>query len=130
LEVFGAVVFAPRFGAVVGPLTFLLLLTGIGVRRLILLAGVGIATLPVLYLAAPVSRVGGAPFYFSLDHLAANWIAAGAVLAILGAGLLQVLEFRSQRKLGGAERQDRPEQSPAAKRAGSQPEPKQPAVMP
>jgi arabinofuranan 3-O-arabinosyltransferase len=100
VELFGALVFAPRFGAVAGSVMFLLVLTGIGVRRLVLLASVGLVVVPILYLTGPVSRQGGSGFYFSLDHLAAHWIAAGAVIAVAGAAVLQARGLRAQTKRG------------------------------
>jgi hypothetical protein len=94
VELFGVLVFAPRFGALAGPVAFLLVLTGIGVRRLVLLAAVGMAIVPLLYLTRPVSRQGGAAFSFAIDHLWGHWIAAGAICAILGAAFLQARGLR------------------------------------
>jgi len=113
VELLGAFMFAPRFGAVVGPLTFLLVLTGIGVRRLVLVGATGLAVVPLLYLIAPVSQSGGAAFFFSQDHLAAHWIAAGAILALAGAAGLQAHGLRSQHRRG------RP-RSPSHSDAGAQ----------
>lgn len=95
VELFGALVFAPRFGVVVGPLTFVLVLLGIGVGRLVGLASVAILTVPLLYITRPASH-SGAAFYFPLEHLAAHWLTAGATLAMAGAAALQCRGIRSR----------------------------------
>jgi hypothetical protein len=104
VELLSAFAFAPRFGAVVGPLTFLLVLVGIGVRRLVFSASLAVATVPLLYLASPASRAGGSAFSFSVDHLAAHWIAAGATCAMLGAGFLQARGIRASATARGESR--------------------------
>jgi hypothetical protein len=91
-------VFALRFGAAVGPLTFVLLLSGISVRRLLRIAIVGMISIPVLYVARPVHNYGGYSFYLSLHQIVAHWIGAGVVCALLAAAVLQMHEMRVGRR--------------------------------
>jgi hypothetical protein len=81
----------------------------VGVRRLALLAGLGTAVVPVLYLVKPVTP--GSAFFLSLNHIGAHWVASGAVLAIAAAGLLQARGLRAQSKPRAAEHQTRPRPS-------------------
>ena len=70
-------VFAWRFGVVAGPLTVVLLLAGISVRRLTNLSLIGVLAIVALYVFRPAHNYGGFSFYFSLHQILAHWIGAG-----------------------------------------------------
>ena len=78
-------VFALRAGAVLAPLTFLVLWRGVSARTLALLAGaVLLVVLPVLHLAVGLPGEGYDTNY-AVQRIAEHWLAVGAVCALGGA---------------------------------------------
>jgi hypothetical protein len=90
-------VFALRFGIVAGPLTVILLVNGISVRRLVRLSMIGVLLIVVLYVVRPAPNYGGFSFYFSLHEIVSHWIGAGVVCALIAAAILQARELRAGR---------------------------------
>ena len=83
-------VFALRAGAVLGPLTFLVLWRGVSARTLSLAAGaVLLIALPVLHLAVGLPDHGYQTNY-AVKRIAEHWLAVGAVWA-LGIALWRTL---------------------------------------
>jgi arabinofuranan 3-O-arabinosyltransferase len=81
--VFGFV-FALRAGVVVGPAVALILWRGLSARQLILAAGGLLAlVVPALYLLFPAEDRGGYNSDYAADHLAAHWVAVGAVVLLV-----------------------------------------------
>jgi hypothetical protein len=119
-----AFVFALRFGAVAGPLTVVLLLSGVSVRRLTRLAMLGLLAIVVLYLVRPARNYGGFSFYFSLHQIVSHWIGAGVICALFAAAVLQAGELRRRhhvgdRRRGGVRRARRSAERPVPTRVGS-----------
>lgn len=85
-------VFALRAGAVLGPVIAFILWRAVPTRTLVLTAGglLGLAV-PLLYALFPGKNRGGFSTTYATDHLAAHWVAVGAV------GLLLVALVRSLR---------------------------------
>ena len=78
-------VFALRAGAVLAPLTFLVLWRGVSARTLALLAGaVLLVVLPVLHVAVGLPDEGYDTNY-AVQRIAEHWLAVGAVCALAGA---------------------------------------------
>jgi arabinofuranan 3-O-arabinosyltransferase len=78
-------VFALRAGAVLAPLTFLVLWRGLSARTLALLAGgVLLVVLPVLHVAVGLPGEGYDTNY-AVERIAEHWLAVGAVCALAGA---------------------------------------------
>jgi hypothetical protein len=78
-------VFALRAGAVLAPLTFLVLWRGLSARTLALLAGgVLLVVLPVLHVAVGLPDEGYDTNY-AVQRIAEHWLAVGAVCALAGA---------------------------------------------
>jgi hypothetical protein len=78
-------VFALRAGAVLAPLTFLVLWRGLSARTLALLAGgILLVLVPVLHLAVGLPDEGFDTNY-AVQRIAAHWLAVGAVCALAGA---------------------------------------------
>jgi arabinofuranan 3-O-arabinosyltransferase len=78
-------VFALRAGAVLAPLTFLVLWRGLSARTLALLAGgVLLVVLPVLHVAVGLPGEGYDTNY-AVQRIAEHWLAVGAVCALAGA---------------------------------------------
>jgi arabinofuranan 3-O-arabinosyltransferase len=91
-----AFVFALRAGAVLGPLTFLVLWRGVPARTLALAAGaVLLVALPVLHLAVDLPDEGFDTNY-AAARIAEHWLAVGAVWA-LGMALWRTLSVRAER---------------------------------
>ena len=92
-------IFALRAGAVLGPLTFLVLWRGISARTLALGAGVVLlVALPVLHLAVGLPGEGYDTNY-AVQRIAEHWLAVGAVCA-LGGALWRTLSAASARRRG------------------------------
>ena len=111
--VFGFV-FALRAGAVVGPVTALILWRGVEVRRLILAAGaLLVIAVPALYLLFPGTNQGGYDMGYTIQHLGAHWVAVSA-FALLVLALLRDLSTARGRPAGArAQPPDRRDRSPA-----------------
>jgi arabinofuranan 3-O-arabinosyltransferase len=78
-------VFALRAGAVLGPLTFLVLWRGVSARTLALAAGAGLlVALPVLHLAVGLPEEGFDTNY-AVERIAEHWLVVGAMCALGGA---------------------------------------------
>ena len=78
-------VFALRAGAILGPLTFLVLWRGVSARTLALLAGaVLLVVVPVLHVAVGLPDQGYDTNY-AVQRIAEHWLAVGAVCALGGA---------------------------------------------
>jgi hypothetical protein len=86
--------FAIRFGIVAAALTILLLRSGFTIRRLIAIAALAIAAIPVAYIASPAHNFGGFSFDYSLHHIFAHWLGATALCCLIAAGLLQAAAIR------------------------------------
>jgi hypothetical protein len=91
----GWFLFGPRAGLAVGAGVALALLVGVSVRRLIALATVALAAVPVLYVLDPAPRPSGLTFTYSSHHIAAHWVALAAVLALGAAGLIGAARLRN-----------------------------------
>ncbi|HEY1590149.1 MAG TPA: alpha-(1-_3)-arabinofuranosyltransferase family protein [Solirubrobacteraceae bacterium] len=91
-------VFAIRFGVVAGPLTAVLLLTGVSVRRLTGISMAGVLVIAGLYVFRPAHNYGGFSFYFSLHQILAHWIGAGVLCALVAAAVLQAGALRGRRR--------------------------------
>jgi arabinofuranan 3-O-arabinosyltransferase len=78
-------VFALRAGAVLAPLTFLVLWRGVPARTLALLAGgILLVVVPVLHVAVGLPGEGYDTNY-AVQRIAEHWVAVGAVCALAGA---------------------------------------------
>ena len=78
-------VFALRAGAVLAPLTFLVLWRGVSARTLALLAGgILLLVVPVLHVAVGLPGEGYDTNY-AVQRIAEHWLAVGAVCALAGA---------------------------------------------
>ncbi len=87
-------VFALRAGVVLGPLVAIVLWRGVGAKALTLTATALLAlVVPLLYVIAPGDDRGGYSTTFATDHLAAHWVAVGAV-TLLGLALLSTARAR------------------------------------
>ena len=89
----GAWLFAVRAGVLLGVGVGVLAWLGMTSRRLLWLALVPLAVLPLLYVLQPSSGAGGF-FGFADQHLAAHWLAVAAVCAVAAACLLDALRVR------------------------------------
>ena len=80
--------FALRAGVVIAPVVALVLWRGVSARQLITAGGALLAVVvPVVYLLSPTNDRGGYDNRYPLEHLAAHWVAVGAVvLLVLGLG--------------------------------------------
>jgi MYXO-CTERM domain-containing protein len=90
----GALLFALRMGPALAALSLVLLLAGLNVRRLVALAAVLIAVLPVIYVAFPPVDRGGFSFTYPTDVLFAHWVAVLAVTCLGAAAALACLRQR------------------------------------
>jgi hypothetical protein len=99
----GGFLFALRAGAVIGPVTFVALRLGVNVRRLLVAALIGLALLPLAYIASPSPDVGGFYYYYALHYIDEHWLALGVVCALAVAVALMawdLLERKPSRSLG------------------------------
>jgi len=95
-------VFALRAGAVLGPLTFLVLWRGLSARTLALLAGgILLVVLPVLHVAVGLPGEGYDTNY-AVQRIAEHWLAVGAVCALGGALWLTLSPARARRRGPGS----------------------------
>jgi hypothetical protein len=78
----GGFLFAWRAGAVIGPVTFVALRLGINVRRLLAAALIGLAVLPLAYVASPSPDAGGFYYYYAVHYINEHWLALGVVCAL------------------------------------------------
>jgi arabinofuranan 3-O-arabinosyltransferase len=100
---FGSFLFGPRAGIAFGLGTGALLLVGLTVRRLIAVAGLALAAVPVLYVASPAPRPNGLAFTYATHYIAAHWVAVAAVTCVGGAGVLGALAVRAAGRRDAAE---------------------------
>ena len=95
-------VFALRAGAILGPLTFLVLWRGVSARTLALLAGgVLLVVVPVLHVAVGLPGQGYDTNY-AVQRIAAHWLAVGAVCALGGALWLTLSPALARRRGPGS----------------------------
>ncbi|HEX3316752.1 MAG TPA: alpha-(1-_3)-arabinofuranosyltransferase family protein [Solirubrobacteraceae bacterium] len=80
--------YGARAGVAVGAAIAVLLVVGVSVRRLVALATVALAALPVLYLVDPAPRPSGLAFTYASHFIAGHWIGVAAMLSLAGAGVL------------------------------------------
>jgi hypothetical protein len=91
-------VFALRAGAILGPLTFLVLWRGVSARTLALLAGaVLLIVVPVVHVAVGLPGQGYDTNY-AVQRIAAHWLAGGALCALGGALLLTLSPALARRR--------------------------------
>jgi hypothetical protein len=79
-----------RAGAVVGPVTFVILWRGVANRRVIIAAGGLLLLVPVLYALFPGVDQGGYDIGYPSQHLGAHWVTVGG-LALLTIAVLREL---------------------------------------
>ena len=103
MALLAAGLFALRMGVVVGALTFLLLRVGVSARRLIGLAALLTAVLPVLYLVFPAEDKGGYSFEYANDQVNAHWLTVVIVCCLGAGGLLAAWRMRPRPGAGQAE---------------------------
>jgi hypothetical protein len=99
-------VFAWRAGVALGIGTLACVRIGVNVRRLLALALAGLIAIPILYVIDPAPDVGGFFFGYAQHFLNAHWVAVGAVVCLLAAGLLGAAELRRDRRTSGTRRTD------------------------
>jgi arabinofuranan 3-O-arabinosyltransferase len=92
----GGFLFGLRAGAGLGPAAAVLLLIGVNARRLIAIATLALAAIPVLYLARPASRLTDLTPSYTSHHVAGHWAAVVALCCIAGAALVGAVRLRSQ----------------------------------
>jgi hypothetical protein len=91
-------VFALRAGAVLAPLTFLVLWRGVAARTLALLAGGALLVIvPILHLAVGLPSEGYDTNY-AVQRVAEHWVAVGAVCALAGSVGLTLSPARARRR--------------------------------
>jgi hypothetical protein len=83
-------------GVVLAVLALVMALVGTTVRRLIAIAALCIAAMPVLYLLFPATDKGGYSFQFADDHIYAHWLGVVAVCCLAVAGLLDARRIRAR----------------------------------
>jgi hypothetical protein len=93
-------VLALRAGAVLAPLAFIALWRGVTVRRLLALALIAVALLPLIYVVFTPDNPGGYSFTYPSDLLGAHWVAAFAVACMTAASALMAWRVRRS-DLGG-----------------------------
>jgi arabinofuranan 3-O-arabinosyltransferase len=115
--------FALRMGVVMGALTFLLLRVGVNVGRLIALAALLTALLPLHYLLFPSEDKGGFSFEYANDQINAHWVAVVVVCCLAAGGGLAAWRMRRAETPGEAgaiirarEAPPRPQRPPEAAR--------------
>ena len=90
----GGLLFALRAGVALAVLTFVLARLGINVRRLLGLATVSVAALPVLYLVHPATESSGFTFTYPVHHIAAHWTAVVGACGLGAAAALAAHRLR------------------------------------
>ncbi len=99
IAVGGGLLFALRMGPILGALALAVLVVGVNVRRLVALAGVCIAALPLIYIAFPATDKGGFSFQYASDQIVAHFVAEVAVSCLAAAGLLAAARLRRAQAL-------------------------------
>jgi arabinofuranan 3-O-arabinosyltransferase len=89
--------FGLRAGAALGPLAVVLLIVGVNTRRLVALATVALAAVPVIYIVHPAARLSDLSFSYAAHYIAGHWAAVVAVWCIAGAALLDASRLRNRR---------------------------------
>jgi hypothetical protein len=90
--------YALRMGPVIGLLALALVLAGLNVRRLLALASIAIAALPVIYIAFPAKDRGGFSFQYANDQIYAHFIAEAAITCVVVAAAIAAYRLRSSRR--------------------------------
>jgi arabinofuranan 3-O-arabinosyltransferase len=88
--------FGLRAGVALGPLAAALLVVGVNVKRLVALATVALAFIPVIYLVHPASRLSDLSFSYATHYIAGHWAAVLAIWCIAGAALLDAHRLRDR----------------------------------
>ena len=70
---------------------------GLSTQRLLGVATITLAALPIMYLASPAANLAGTNFGYAIHYIAAHRVAAVAVACILGACALELRRLRSHR---------------------------------
>jgi hypothetical protein len=83
-------------GVVVAAVLLVLGREGLSSRRLLAVAALGLAALPVLYLVSPAPDLGGYNFDYPRDHLDAHKVGAVAVACLLAACGIEVSRLRAR----------------------------------
>jgi hypothetical protein len=91
----GGFLFGLRAGVALGPAAAALLLVGINARRLLAIATLALAAIPVIYLVDPASRLNNLSFDYATHHVGGHWAAVVAVWCIAAAALLDARVLRS-----------------------------------
>jgi arabinofuranan 3-O-arabinosyltransferase len=95
-------VFAIRAGAVIGPVTALVLWRGMSARTMILIAGALLAiVVPAIYVIFPATDRGGYGPAYPVERLGAHWVTVGAVVLLIFA-LARTLNTAIRRPRGRA----------------------------
>jgi hypothetical protein len=93
----GGLLYGPVVGFAVAAVFVVLGREGLSARRLLAVAALSLAVVPVLYLAAPADDFGGFNFNYGTHYISAHRVAAIAVACIVGAGAFQVSRLRARR---------------------------------
>ena len=101
IGVVGGALFSLRMGAVMLPLSLVLMLVGVNVRRLALLAAAGLALLPLIYLLFPAEDEGGYNFGFAEYYTRAHYIAVLALCCFAAAAWLAARRVRAALRPSG-----------------------------
>jgi len=91
-------VFALRAGPPLAIGALVLMLVGVSVGRLLLLALYGLVVIPIVYLADPLTNLGGSNFGYAQHFIGAHWVAVAVVCVLLGALVLWLSELRTTRQ--------------------------------
>jgi hypothetical protein len=84
-------------GVIVAAVLLVLGREGLSSRRLLAVATLALAALPVLYLLNPSSDLGSYNFDYARDHLDAHRVAAVAVVCLIAACGIEVSRLRARR---------------------------------
>ncbi|MBA2506723.1 MAG: hypothetical protein H0V29_12415, partial [Thermoleophilaceae bacterium] len=93
----GGFLFALRAGVVIGPVVVLALHFGLTRARLLSVAALGLAVVPLIYVVFPPENRGGFDFNFGAELLGAHWFAVAAVICL---GIASALGARAVRRAG------------------------------
>lgn len=98
IGVIGGALFSLRMGAVVLPLSLIMMMrAGLGVWRLSMLGAAGIAALALAYLLFPAEDRGGCNFDYALHFTRAHYLAVLAVCCFAAAAALALRDLRALR---------------------------------
>ena len=78
-----------------GPAAVGLLLVGVNAKRLLALATLALAAIPLIYLVYPAARLNNLSFGYATHYVAAHWAGVVAVWCIAAAALLDARVLRN-----------------------------------